>query len=113
MTFVYKILTVEEWNAFEESGSFEGSVNDKKDGFIHLTFEHQYPAILEKFFKGINEVVLVEIDSRLLEKDTLKIEANKPGGEKYPHLYSILYMKAVTSHRELSLPEEPRAAFQI
>lgn len=113
MTCVYKILTVDEWIAFEKSGHFDGSANDKKDGFIHLTFENQYPAILEKFFKGIDRVVLVEIDSRLLEKDTLKVEANKPGGEQYPHLYSIMSMKAVSSHTELELPYEPRAIFQI
>lgn len=113
MTSVYKILTVEEWEAFEKSGSFEGSATDKKDEFIHLTFEHQYPAILEKFFKGVDQVVLVEIDSRLLAKNALKVEANKPGGEKYPHLYDSIPAKAVTSHAALALPYEERRAFTI
>jgi uncharacterized protein (DUF952 family) len=107
MPSIYKILTDKEWSDFKESGTFEGSALDKKDKFIHLAFEDQYPAILEKFFNGVEHVILVEIDSKKLAEGTLKIEANKPGGEKYPHLYSTIPFAAVTSHELLDLPLAP------
>lgn len=108
---VYKILTPKEWSDFKESGFFEGTELDKKDKFIHLAFEDQYPALLEKFYKGVDQVVLVEIDSKKL--NNLKIEANKPGGTEYPHLYSTIPFAAITSYEVLNLPLEPRSIFSM
>jgi uncharacterized protein (DUF952 family) len=99
MAKIYKILTEQEWNNFKEEGSFQGSLFDKKDGFIHLTFAHQYLAKMAKYFKGINPIYLVTIDPELLdEKNSLKVEANKMGGEKYPHIYGQIPIKAVISY---------------
>ncbi|MGL5742948.1 MAG: DUF952 domain-containing protein [Legionella sp.] len=109
MTSIYKILTQKEWNDFASNGFFEGSALDKKDQFIHLAFEDQYPALLEKFFKGVDQIVLVEINPTKLPPLKLKIEANKVGGEKYPHLYSTIPASAVVDHEVLDLPLEPRS----
>ena len=104
MAIIYKILTPEEWSEFQKRGRFEGSPLDKRDGFIHLALEHQYPAILEKFFKEVDSVVLIKIDHDLLDAgNTLKIESNRVGGEKFPHLYGALHAKAVISHEVLNL----------
>ena len=105
MASLYKILTVQEWNDFQtKGGSFDGSIMDKRDGFIHLTFAYQSSAIIEKFFKGEHTVVLVHIDSdKLGSENPVKVEANRPGGEKYPHLYGVIPSMAIESHDTIEL----------
>lgn len=103
MASIYKILTEKEWSDFKNNGFFSGTKLDQKDKFIHLAFKHQYPALIEKFFKDARQVVIIEIDPQKLNKGDLKIEANKPGGEKYPHLYNAIPFAAVSSYEVLDL----------
>lgn len=98
---IYKILTPKEWQDFQNNGYFKGSQLDQKDGFIHAAFENQYLAIIDKFFEDVRPLVLLKIDSKLLAKDCLKIEANKLGGNKYPHLYGEIPFNAVVSYEIL------------
>lgn len=103
MSKLYKILTPEEWAVFQQEKVFKGSPLDQRDNFIHLSLEHQYRPVLENFFKGVEAVVLIEIDPQLLAANTLKIEANKPGGECFPHLYSTIPLSAVVDHQDMDL----------
>lgn len=94
---IFKILTLGQLEDFEKSGVFHGSDIDIKDGFIHLSFEGQWQGIWDKFFNK-QEVYLMEISG--LDPEFLKIEANKPNGEKYPHYYGPnlgkMHIKEVT-----------------
>lgn len=94
---IYKILTPAEWDAFQQSGHFTGSTLDKKDQFIHAAYNDQYPRLIKKYFKDVRTVVLVKIDATKLEKGILKVETNKPGGEKYPHIYGPIPYTAVVA----------------
>ena len=98
VNMIYKILTPKEWDDFKESGNFTGSALDIKDGFIHAAFNDQYPRLLNKFFEGIRPVVLVSIDVSLLQQGSLIVEANKKGGEKYPHVYDAIPHTAVIAY---------------
>lgn len=94
---LYKILTPCEWTDFQKSGSFKGSPLDQKDGFIHAALESQYSKIMEKFFKGVRPIVLIKIDATRLPQARIKIEANKPGGDTFPHIYGTIPLEAVVS----------------
>lgn len=98
---IYRLLTPTEWATFQKEGTFKGTQWDQKDGFIHASFKEQSPTTLEKFFKDVRPVVRVEIDTRLLAPAILKVEANKPGGAVYPHIYGDLPLKAVTQYEIL------------
>lgn len=87
---LYKILTTQQWQEFQTKQTFAGSEMDIQDGFIHLSFANQINGIRQKFFKEKAELVLISIDCSKLNKEFLKIEANKPGGNKYPHYYGNL-----------------------
>ncbi len=99
---IFKILTPSEWEAFKHDGSFRGSPMDLKDGFIHASLDDQKERILQKFFKGIRPVVMIEINPKLLTEGSLKIEANKPGGDQYPHIYRQIPLTAVIGHRVIA-----------
>jgi len=98
MVVIYKILTPEEWAAFKKDGFFKGSPLDQKDGFIHASLVDQYPRILEKFFKDQRPLVLIKMNSTFLKPGALKLEANRPGGDHYPHIYGEIPLDAVISH---------------
>ena len=34
---IYKILSVADWEAAQRAGRFEGSADDRRDGFIHFS----------------------------------------------------------------------------
>ncbi len=102
MEIIYKILSIQEWQDFQKNGYFKGSKMDEKDGFIHASFKDQYPAIMDKFFANIRPLVLVKINTKLLEANCLKIEANKPGGNKYPHIYEAIPLESVISYEVIN-----------
>ncbi len=62
---------------------------DQQSGFIHTSFGRQVMSTLKKFFAHEKEVVVLELDKEALNKNNIEIrpEANKPGGDVFPHLY--------------------------
>ncbi len=94
----FKILTPIQWQCFQKERVFLGSDLDQQDGFIHLGFHHQWNGTWKKFFDS-GECYLLEIDGGTLRPDFLKIEANRPGGEEYPHYYGNILLSSVTAHQ--------------
>ena len=91
-----KVLTIEQWNKFQNEEVFLGSALDIKSGFIHLCTKQQLPIILTKFTSGEDEVVILQLNHKSLIND-LVFEANKPHGDKYPHYYNCLQKTDVIS----------------
>jgi uncharacterized protein (DUF952 family) len=89
------------------------------EGFIHLSFAHQVPGVLAKFYAGQTGLLLLVIDTERLTSE-LKFEppaavhGHEPpasGNELFPHLYGALNHEAVIEFRELdSASIEPRHA---
>jgi len=84
---VYKVFTESEWNAFQESGQFEGSEDDLRDGFIHLSTKEQVDGVIERFFSGKRPLYVAEFSgSDFLQRVKWEASASK---EFYPHLYGF------------------------
>jgi len=88
---VYKILRPDEWERLLSTGSFEGSVDDERDGFIHLSTLEQLPVTLSKHYQGVPEVIVAEVRSAGL---SIRMEESR-GGALFPHLYGSLPLAAV------------------
>jgi len=88
---VYKIFTESEWNAFQESGEFKGSVDDLRDGFIHLSTKEQLAGVIERFFSDRWPLYVAEFS----EPDFLQQLKWEPSAanEVYPHLYGFKLFK--------------------
>ena len=84
MRILYKILKADEWRAAEAAGVFKGSAVDHKDGFIHLSAEHQVRETAARHFAGQGNLVLVGFAEDTL--DGLKWEPSR-GGDLFPHVY--------------------------
>jgi uncharacterized protein (DUF952 family) len=92
---VYKILSASEWRAAVAAGSYGGSADDARDGFIHLSAADQLAGTAAKHFKGKADLVLVALDAKRLG-EALRWEASR-GGALFPHLYGTLDPAAALS----------------
>ena len=85
---VFKVATRAAWEDACRRGAFAGSADDRRDGFIHLSVEHQLAGTLARHFRGARDLVLVEFDAAALGS-ALRWEPSR-GGDLFPHLYAEL-----------------------
>jgi len=78
--YVFKILTLEQWEDMKLKGYFLGSKDDIRDGFMHLATGYQLDYVIKNYFKNV-EIVILGISGPVLG-DNLKWENG------YPHLYN-------------------------
>ena len=92
---VFKILGGEELARLVREGTFAGSADDTRDGFIHLSTRAQVPGTIAKHFRGRGALFVVAcVRARL--GDALRWEAAR-GGALFPHLYRPLRVADVTA----------------
>jgi beta-hydroxylase len=96
----FKILTAEQWAAWQSSGHFAGAPIDLSDGFIHLSAADQVAGTLEKHFAGQSGLILAEIELVRLG-DAVKWEPSR-GGALFPHVYAPIPLSAVLSARPMN-----------
>ena len=101
--FVFKILRSKEWEALEQRGTFSGSEDDVRDGFIHLSTLEQLQGTLAKHFAGKAGLVLLQIPTDAL-RSALKWERSR-GGALFPHLYADLPLRAVSRTFSMAMTE--------
>jgi uncharacterized protein (DUF952 family) len=85
---VYKILPERDWREAVSRGRYEGSADDTRDGFIHLSTREQLASTAAKHFQGQTGLVVVALDVGRLGS-ALRWEPSR-GGELFPHLFASL-----------------------
>jgi uncharacterized protein (DUF952 family) len=101
---IYKICKSAMLQEARGRGRFEGSADDLRDGFIHLSAGHQVAGTLAKYFAGQRDLVLLAVDPERLGAG-LRWEKSR-GGELFPHLYGPLDLDHVISIEALMLQED-------
>jgi uncharacterized protein (DUF952 family) len=96
---VFKIATAREWSKAMTSGMYEGSLDDRRDGFIHLSSEEQLHGTLEKHFRDKSDLVLIAFEASRLGPQ-LKWEQSR-GGALFPHLYGHIVVSEALWQRPL------------
>lgn len=106
---IYHMCRQEEWQAAEAAGRYEGSSQDRADGFIHFSTAEQVVESAAKHRAGQSGLVLIAVDAAKLG-DALKWEPSR-GGALFPHLYGPLGLEAVTRVEPLPLGPDGRHLF--
>jgi uncharacterized protein (DUF952 family) len=101
MPSIYKICPAPLWEEARRSGSFRGSADDIRDGFIHFSTASQVGETASRHFAGQSNLLLVSVDSDCLG-DKLKWEPSR-GGAHFPHLYGDLDLGVVRDVKPLPL----------
>jgi uncharacterized protein (DUF952 family) len=89
----YKILSQDEFAAFQRDGVFTGSAADRADGFIHLSAGSQVAGTVERYYRDRTDLVLAAVDLTKLG-DAVRWEPAS-NGALYPHVYGVVPMTAV------------------
>ena len=109
MSVVFKLLRLDEFQAFNSTSEYYGSADDIRDGFVHLSTARQLPGTLARHFAGDNELVLLAFDDVDLG-GALKWEPSRDGA-LFPHVYGALPVeKAMAEHR---LTRRPNGVMEL
>ena len=103
LEFIFKIIDKEEWQKAKQTGTYDGSAKDKKDGYIHFSEEDQVLETLNKYYKNKENLILLKVNAFKLEHLLWEQASN---GDMYPHLYSPLDIKYVEAEFELPLDDD-------
>lgn len=106
MTVIYKVCGAQEWADANATGVYPGSLDDKREGFIHFSTAAQLPETLARHFTGRSDLLLLAVDANALG-DALKWELAR-GGALFPHLYGPLPLAAVLSVSPVPLGDDGR-----
>ena len=98
---VYKILPAAHWTKARKIGAFDGSDDDLRDGYIHLSGPTQVIGTLQKYFLGQQDLLLVAFRASDLGLN-LKWEPSR-SGQAFPHLYEPLKTRLALWQKALAL----------
>jgi|SRR5579872_1775456 len=82
-TYLYKVLSMDDWAKSCETVH----LSSKDADFIHLSTEDQLDRIIEKYWAGASEYIVLKIETAKLSGNLI-LEANPGGTNKYYHLYN-------------------------
>src|SRR5262245_34548058 len=103
---IYKVMNRAAFFEAKAKGSFDGSADDHRDGFIHLSSADQLEGTLAKHFAGPKDLVLLAIDAARLG-ERLCWEPSR-GGAFFPHLAGALAFDALIWEEPLELGADGR-----
>lgn len=92
---IYIMVRAADWRSAELHGQYDGSANDKADGFLHFSTAGQLPGSAAKHRRGETDLMLVTVEAPRLGA-ALKWEPAR-GGQLFPHLYAPLQLSLVDS----------------
>jgi uncharacterized protein (DUF952 family) len=102
--FVYKVTPRAAWDAACRTGTYEGSADDLRDGYIHMSSRNQLAGTLAKHFRGQDDLVLIKFETHAFGA-ALRWEVSR-GGQLFPHLYAALPTRQAIAIRALQLSDD-------
>lgn len=97
MTVLFHIADRTRWELAVADGAYSASTRGREladEGFIHLSTAGQWGAVLERFYVGATDLLLLHIDEARLDAPLL-YENVGDAPEPFPHLYGPLNPDAV------------------
>jgi uncharacterized protein (DUF952 family) len=88
---IYHIVLPEKWAEFETDLYKASSLAD--EGFIHCSFRDQLDDVIDRYYRGVPEVIVLEIETDLLMSRVLKEPSTN--SEIYPHIYGPINRNAI------------------
>ncbi|WP_196781023.1 DUF952 domain-containing protein [Nocardioides sambongensis] len=106
MSTVFHLALSSDWAAAQAAGVYTVSTRGRslaEEGFIHASRADQWTGVRDAFYADVTEpLVLLQIDTDLLDVPVVEEEAEPGSGVTFPHLYGPLRVDAVV--RVLDLP---------
>ncbi len=90
---IYHITTQQNWENAQKN-SFYTAESLQIEGFIHCSTHAQVGATLERFFKNVENVIVLEMDEQKLISP-LKYERATDIDQDFPHIFGNINLDAV------------------
>jgi uncharacterized protein (DUF952 family) len=90
---IFRLFRGAEWRAFAATGTFDGSADDKRDGFIHMSTAEQAEGTRAKHYADVPDLVVAAFDASALG-GSIRWEPSR-GGARFPHIYGVLTKDAL------------------
>ena len=90
---IYHVVQDILWKTALSQGFYEAD-SLAAEGFIHASREEQVAGVLDRYYKGQTDLVLLHIDESKLTAE-LKYEFASSVNESFPHIYGRLNTNAV------------------
>jgi len=101
---IFHVALAEDWEAATSHGEYAVSTRGRTladEGFIHASRADQWEGVLERFYAGVTEpLVLLVIEPSRLEAE-VREEAVDGSGETFPHVYGPINVDAGVEARPL------------
>jgi uncharacterized protein (DUF952 family) len=101
--FIYHIVLPEVWEDSKGRPSYQAE-SLQTEGFIHCSFESQLDGVISRYYRGVDGIVVLKLDTEKLRSKLVKEVSTN--GEIYPHLYGRLNLDAVVAVEERRLAPE-------
>jgi len=92
---IYHVVSKVAWELAVAKGFYEAD-SLAAEGFIHLSTKEQVDGVLQRYYKGHNDLLLLHIDQTKLTAE-LKYELAPSVNEMFPHLFGRLNIDAVAN----------------
>jgi len=96
---IYHVVTEINWQYALENGFYEAE-SLPKEGFIHTSKATQVAGVIERYYKGQTDLILLHIDETKLTSP-LKYELAPSVNEEFPHIYGRLNLDAVVKAEKI------------
>jgi glutathione S-transferase len=98
---IFHLATADDWSAARESGAYTTStrgVTLEEEGYLHASRADQWEAVRERYYADVTEpLVLLEIDTDLLDVPWVEEKPHPDAAETFPHIYGRLHPDAVVA----------------
>jgi uncharacterized protein (DUF952 family) len=105
---IFHLATAHEWQRSLAAGTTYVPAAFASEGFIHCSYRAQLPGVIDRYYRGRTDLVLLEIDrARLVDvvgEDALIEELSPSTGERFPHVYAPLPHTAVVAVHPAPVP---------
>ncbi len=95
---IYHIATSEDWNLHLTNSTYEPQAFSK-EGFIHCSTKEQVPGVLQRYYAGVKNLILLHIEESKLTA-LLKYEG-ATNGELFPHVFGPINKEAIVTVENL------------
>jgi uncharacterized protein (DUF952 family) len=92
---IYHVTTKAAWQQAQQQGFYEAPSLDT-EGFIHLAAQAQVAGVLERYYKGQTNLLLLHVEESRLTAE-LKYELAPSVNELFPHVYGAINLDAVVN----------------
>ena len=94
MSDVFHITTRALWEAAQASGEYRCD-SLETEGFIHASDEHQVTETANRFYRGVDDLIVLRIDTERLRTRLIREKATDRD-EFFPHIYGPIQVDAVS-----------------